>query len=169
MTKLGSPLNFCVFLAFALAFASACATTPRKYPPRRPGCELHVFRSELPQIAGAWEDIGIAEAGCYLDESEVACLHRLHIEACRMGGDILYAVPKRAARPMERAMVIRAKVAHTLPANANKPEPPAPPPATSTSPSEPVTPIAPSQPPSPTTPADAGTPDAAPTPKVQGE
>jgi hypothetical protein len=30
-----------------------------------------------------------------------------------MGGDILYDVPAKAARPVERGMVYRAKVAHT--------------------------------------------------------
>ena len=134
-------------LAVAVTLAATCATAAaRKYPPRRAGCELQVFTSPAPEIqGGAWEDIGIAEAGCYLDESEVACLHRLRIEACRMGGDILYAVPRRAARPMERAMVMRAKVAHTLAPPSNTTEPAPQPPA----PNEPVVPIAPR--------ADAGT------------
>jgi len=51
-----------------------------------------------------WDDIGPAEVGCYLDESEIACLGRLRTEACRMGGDIVYNVPKKA---------LRAMVAHT--------------------------------------------------------
>jgi hypothetical protein len=103
-------------LGLAAALAVTCATSPpRKYPPRRPGCALAVFASSTPQIAGGWDDIGIAEASCYLDESEVACMHRLRVEACRMGGDIVYGVPKRAARPLERVMVIRARVAHTIP------------------------------------------------------
>ena len=49
-----------------------------------------------------------AEVGCYLDESEITCLGRLRTEACRMGGDIIYNVPKKALRPVERGMVYRA-------------------------------------------------------------
>ena len=55
----------------------------------------------------------MAQVDCYLDESEVACLGRLRTEACRMGGDIVYNVPKKALRPVERGMVYRAQVAHT--------------------------------------------------------
>jgi hypothetical protein len=51
--------------------------------------------------------------GCYLDEGESICMRRLRTEACRMGGDIIYNVPKRALRPTERAMVYRGMVAHT--------------------------------------------------------
>ena len=60
-----------------------------------------------------WDDLGVVEVGCYLDESEVTCLQRLRAEACRMGGDMIYNVPKRALRPLERAMVYRGMVAHT--------------------------------------------------------
>jgi hypothetical protein len=102
-------------LLAAAALAVTCATSgPRKYPPRRPGCALAVFTSATPQIAGGWDDIGIAQANCYLDESDITCLHRLKIEACRMGGDILYNVPKRVSRPEPRGMVIQARVAHTI-------------------------------------------------------
>ena len=133
----------CLLLFAVAAFAFTCATAgPRKYPSRRPGCELQLFRSPTPQIAGGWDDIGVAEAACYLDESEVACLHRLRVEACRMGGDIVYAIPRRAFRPAERAMVIRAMVAHTLASPAakekEKAESALPPPAAS---NEPIVPL----------------------------
>ena len=65
----------------------------------------------------------------------MACLHRLHVEACRMGGDILYNLPRRAW-PNEREMRVRAQVAHTRAGAAEKPE--APPAAAS---NEPVVPI----------------------------
>lgn len=98
---------------FVLALGCASgAGAKRKYPPRRPGCALLVYHS-LPEVTG-WDDIGVADVGCYLDESEVACLHRLRAEACRMGGNIIYDVPKRALRPTERGMVFRARVAHTV-------------------------------------------------------
>jgi hypothetical protein len=99
--------------AAALAVAAACSSKsgrdPR-YPRRAPGCELAIYH-ELPQ--GGWDDIGMVEVGCYLDESEIACLGRLRTEACRMGGDIVYNVPRKALRPVERGMIYRAMVAHT--------------------------------------------------------
>ena len=100
-------------LVAACSLAAACSGSSgreARYPRRRPGCDLAVYNS-LP--AGAWDDIGLVEVGCYLDESEIACLGRLHTEACRMGGDIVYNVPAKALRPVERGMIYRAQVAHT--------------------------------------------------------
>jgi len=102
-----------IALVAACSLAAACSGSSgrdARYPRRRPGCELAVYNG-LP--TGAWDDIGVAEVGCYLDESEITCLGRLRVEACRMGGDIIYNVPKRALRPMERGMIYRARVAHT--------------------------------------------------------
>ena len=100
--------------ALAFAAAAACsASAPRdpRFPRRPPGCPLQIYNG-LPELK-VWDDIGIAQVDCYLDESEVACLSRLHTEACRMGGDIIYNVPKKALRPIERGMIYRAQVAHT--------------------------------------------------------
>ena len=102
-------------VALALLAAVTCAgTKPRAAVTRggRPGCALTIYHTPMPE-AVAWDDIGVLEVGCYLDESEVTCLHRLRTEACRMGGDMIYGVPKRALRPTERAMVYRGMVAHT--------------------------------------------------------
>jgi hypothetical protein len=100
-------------LACSIGAFVACATTSaeRRYPPRRPGCHLIVSYATAP--LGTWDDLGVAQVGCYLDEGEGPCLHRLKAEACRMGGDVLYAVPNRAARPGEREMTMRGRVAHT--------------------------------------------------------
>ena len=134
--------------------ALGCATGPRperKYPARRPGCSLSVTFAAQPDVA-AWDDIGVVQVGCYIDESEVACMHRLRVEACRMGGDLLYDVPKKASRPGEREMTMRAKVAHTRETGAaKKPDEPLP-----SAPGEPVIPIgAPAPPPEPASPAPA--------------
>src|SRR5262245_4995381 len=101
------------FFAVAFALAAACSGSSHstKYPRRAPGCPLEMYNG-LPQVK-VWDDIGPAEVGCYLDESEIACLSRLRTEACRMGGDIIYNVPKKAMRPLERGMIYRAMVAHT--------------------------------------------------------
>ena len=102
-----------IALVAACSLAAACSGSSgrdARYPRRRPGCELAVYNG-LP--TGAWNDIGVAEVGCYLDESEITCLGRLRVEACRMGGDIIYNVPRRALRPVERGMIYRAMFAHT--------------------------------------------------------
>jgi hypothetical protein len=116
------PIALALAPVLALALAATCsgssARDPR-YPRRSPGCALSMHRG-LPEVA-AWDDIGIARVDCYLDESEIACLGRLKTEACRMGGDILYDVPVKASRPVERGMIYRARVAHTRPAR-NKDE-----------------------------------------------
>ena len=103
-------------LAFVVAACSGSRAHDSRYPRRAPGCALSVHRG-LPDVP-VWDDIGVAKVDCYLDESEIACLGRLRTEACRMGGDILYDVPARASRPVERGMIYRAKVAHTRGAGA---------------------------------------------------
>jgi hypothetical protein len=147
-----SLLTFTVVVAIALACSSKGRNT--RYPRRAPGCPLTVYNG-LPN--GAWDDIGVVEVGCYLDESEIACLGRLRTEACRMGGDIIYNVPKKAMRPVERGMVYRAMVAHSRDAKTHDEAPAEP--AGSDAGSAPVmllpkTVEAPSAVPSP---ADAGT------------
>jgi hypothetical protein len=108
-------LAFAVVLPLATAAAlAACSGSPGgspHYPRRAPGCALSVYNG-VPEVK-VYDDIGIAQVDCYLDESEIACLSRLRVEACRMGGDILYNVPKKAMRPVERGMIYRAQVAHS--------------------------------------------------------
>jgi hypothetical protein len=101
-------------VALALLAGVSCAGTKseRRYPRRPPGCALTIYHSPIPDVT-VWDDLGVAEVGCHLDESEVACLQRLRTDACRMGGDMIYNVPKRALRPLERAMIYRGMVAHT--------------------------------------------------------
>ena len=131
-----------IALVAACSLAAACSgpsgPEPR-YPRRRAGCDLVVYNG-LP--TGAWNDIGVVEVGCYLDESEIACLGRLRTEACRMGGDIIYNVPKRALRPVERGMIYRAQVAHTRDAKKTD-DGPAPSPDAGSGPIEPLPSAAP--------------------------
>jgi hypothetical protein len=143
-----------LFVAIALA-AVACSGSPAgnpRYPRRPPGCPLEIYNG-LPDIK-LYDDIGIAQVDCYLDESEITCLGRLRTEACRMGGDIVYNMPKKALRPVERGMVYRAQVAHTR--AAKKPDDaPAPAPAAGA----PVEPLLPASGAVPIAPAvDGGTP-----------
>jgi len=136
-------------LAALLALAATtCATssTAAKYPRRKPSCAIRIIHEAVPPVA-EWDDIGMVEVGCYLDEGPGTCLTRLKAEGCRMGGDMIYDVPKKAARPTERALVYRGHVAHT---KTSKPEPHEEPAA-----SGPVVPLAPVP-----IVEDAGVPDA---------
>jgi hypothetical protein len=128
-----------VFVAVALA-AVACSGAPggnARYPRRPPGCPLEIYNG-LPDIK-LYDDIGIAQVDCYLDESEITCLGRLRTEACRMGGDIVYNLPKKALRPVERGMVYRAQVAHTR--AAKKPDDAPAPASAGSAPVEPLSPV----------------------------
>src|SRR5262245_38703560 len=82
---------------------AACATAPRsddegpaatKYPRRPSNCKLAVFHTPAPGVP-AWDDLGVAEVGCYLDVGVQQCMQKLKAEACRLGGDILYNVPEK--------------------------------------------------------------------------
>ena len=70
-----------------------------------------------------WDDLGIAHVDCPLDLGRVQCRQRLREEACRMGGDLLYDVPKKPARPSEQGMVYVGHVAHTKTGDAGVQEP----------------------------------------------
>jgi hypothetical protein len=104
-------------LLLALPLLATCATTSSnpnasKYPPLPKGCKVRVFYSAVPGVK-EWDDLGMANVDCYLDVGAVQCLARLKSEACRMGGDLLYDVPKKALRPTDEGMSYRGHVAHT--------------------------------------------------------
>ena len=114
--------------ALALALlAWTCATSQSpnpKYPPRGRRCTVHVYNGPAPGVK-EWDDLGMARVECPLDVGRVQCLALLREEACKMGGDLLYDVPKRGQRPGEQAMVFQGHVAHTRVAEAGTaaPEP----------------------------------------------
>jgi hypothetical protein len=148
-------------LAGAALLLGACASggdgapATVKYPRRKPGCKIAVYHGPTPGVK-EWDDIGVAEISCDLDSSRPQCLAQLQAEACRMGGDLMYDVPKKPLRPQERAMLYRARVAHTrMPELKEKPavkageEPP--PPATPEESAGPVIPLG-----APAPPTDGG-------------
>jgi hypothetical protein len=111
-----------LLLTCPLLLAIACATAPpnpnaAKYPPRGAGCKVMLFHSAAPGVK-EWDDLGMARVQCPLDVGGLQCLKQLRIEACRMGGDILYDVPKKPMRPTDQGMVYAGHVAHSK----NKPE-----------------------------------------------
>jgi hypothetical protein len=156
-----------IFIPGALAVAAvacAAATTANgpasKYPRRPANCKLTVYHDTAinPVLI---DDIGTAEVGCYLDEGVVTCFNRLKAEACAMGGDILYDVPRKPLRPRDQAMVFRGRVAHTRPRPEKAQSADAgemPPPATPEESAGPVIPLGAPEPPA-SGPADAGAVD----------
>ena len=160
-------------IALPLAITLTCATAPpnpnaAKYPPRPNGCKIRVFHTAAPDVQ-EWDDLGVAHVDCYLDVGAVQCLKKLRMEACRMGGDIIYDVPKKALRPTDQGMVYTGHVAHTkLRAgdggkdndDGGAAEPDQPESSESTGPVQPVEPIVPIAPSAPSAaPAtDAGRP-----------
>lgn len=107
------------------AVASTCATggngNAAKYPPRGHNCSVRVYNTPTPGVK-EWDDLGIAHVDCPLDLGRIQCLRRLREEACRMGGDLLYDVPKRPARPSEQGMVYVGHVAHSRAADGGSAE-----------------------------------------------
>jgi hypothetical protein len=109
------PIRSWLPLLAAFALSITCASTnpnATKYPPRQKHCQVRVFYSAVPEVK-EWDDLGMANVDCNLDVGAVQCLARLRQEACRMGGDILYDVPKKALRPTDEGMSFRGHVAHT--------------------------------------------------------
>ncbi|HVZ88777.1 MAG TPA: hypothetical protein VHG72_17540 [Polyangia bacterium] len=168
-TPLRKPLLLS-FLVGPVVLWAACAThasnpNAAKYPRRPAGCRIRVFHGPAPDVK-EWDDLGMARVDCYLDVGAVQCLRRLREEACRLGGDLLYDVPKKPLRPTDEGMVFLGHVAHTKNgADENKgggdedagveeeTEPAAP---GSVAPVEPIAPGTVATPPDGGTPSDAG-------------
>ena len=107
------PIAALIVVCVAACFV-ACATGSHarvKYPARKPDCALSIYHTDLPQVQD-WDDIGKVEIICNIDDTTETCFRRLHAEACRMGGDIIYRLPLKPWRPKEEAMGYRAMVAH---------------------------------------------------------
>ena len=103
--------------ALSVAIPLGCATrspnpNAAKYPRRGGNCKIRLFHTPVPDVK-EWDDLGMARVECQLDVGGVQCLRRLREEACRMGGDLLYDVPKKPMRPTEEGMVYAGHVAHT--------------------------------------------------------
>ncbi len=96
------------------------AAAPR-YAPRPPTCPLDLLHAAVPSVA-AWDDLGVAEVTCHIDIGLEQCLRQFRAEACRMGGDFVYALPEKPLRPREQAVVFRGRVAHTRAPGAASPE-----------------------------------------------
>ena len=129
-------------MTLALSACAAAPAAPSKYPRRGPGCEIALYRTAVPGAA-AWDDLGIAEVACHVSSSLSQCMQLLKAEGCRMGGDMIYNIPREPLRPQDQVMVYRGQVAHTLPGNPHKESDDAdlPPPASKEEASGPVVPL----------------------------
>lgn len=133
-----------------LVLATGCASArsadgqgapDSRYPRRGAACELAVFYTGVPGVA-AWDDIGIVEVACHINDAGAECLRRLRNESCRMGGDVIYNVPRNPFRPTAQVLVYRAQVAHTRRGAPRKTEDPdLPPPASAEESSGPIVPL----------------------------
>lgn len=114
-----------------------------KYPQRGGGCEIALYHTAIPGAA-VWDDLGVAEVSCHVNMSLSQCAQLLKAEACRMGGDMIYNVPRTPLRPHDQVVVLRGQVAHTLPGKPFKAETDSadlPPPASSEESAGPVVPL----------------------------
>jgi hypothetical protein len=132
-------------LVLALTSALGCAgarATSNKYPRRGAGCEIALSHTAVPGVA-LWDDIGVAEASCHVNLSLSQCLQLLKAEAFRMGGDIIYNVPREPLRPQDQVLLFRGQVAHSLPGLPKKESDEAdlPPPASKEESAGPVVPL----------------------------
>jgi len=143
-------------MTLALHGCAAAPTAPGKYPRRGPGCEIALYRTAVPGAA-AWDDLGIAEVACHVSSSLSQCMQLLKAEGCRMGGDMIYNIPREPLRPQDQVMVYRGQVAHTLPGKPHKEsdELDLPPPASKEEANGPVVPLTGRAAPGPTPPATA--------------
>ena len=159
-------------LGVSLVGAAGCASTDQghdaRYPRRAAGCELAIYYTAVPGVP-AWDDLGIVEIACHISDPAAECLRRLRNEACQMGGDIIYNVPRQPLRPRDQVLVYRGQVAHS---RAGVPSIKAddadmPPPASAEESAGPVVPlpsehvVAPTPAPPPSR-SDSGVPDSAP-------
>jgi len=148
LTLFAIPIAGWLIVVCVLVCFLACATGSRleaKYPPRKPGCALNIYHTDLPQVQD-WDDLGKVEVICHIDDTDKTCFNRLRAEACRMGGDIIYRLPIKPWRPKEEALGYRAMVAHSRTAAAHDAGPPdvdptLPPPATPEESAGPVVPL----------------------------
>jgi len=111
------PSSLCVFAASVASLLASCVHHARRNPsfPERPSnCELRIFHGPVPRGV-YFDDLGPADAGCYIETPRQECMRQLRAEACRMGGDIIYDLPEKPTRPEWREYHFKGSVGHTRP------------------------------------------------------
>lgn len=112
--KVAAPVVGAGLAVVALAGCVHHARTQSAYPERPPHCNLRIFHGVVPRGI-YYDDLGQADAGCYLETTRTECLRQLHAQACKMGGDIIYELPEEPTRPEWREYHYKGLVAHSRP------------------------------------------------------
>lgn len=74
---------------------------PGKYPPREPGCEIHVYTEDhVPTYET--DNIGSVNASCSEETSDADCMRVLKDEACKLGADTLWGVSDTPTKKNEK-------------------------------------------------------------------
>jgi hypothetical protein len=154
MTRWPGGLCPAIFVWTSVLSVLCCASAPAsdtttaagtRYPRRGAGCELAVYYTPVPGVP-AWDDLGVVEANCNINESPAVCLRILRAEACHLGGDLIYNVPRKPFRPRDQVMQYRAQVGHSRPGQPKKIEDAdLPPPASPEESAGPVVPLPPAE------------------------
>ncbi len=83
-------MTFCLLCASTLGCASL---PPPKLPPKDAGCPVTVYRGALPQDVRA-TFLGDVVASCGKNDADSDCVRALQDEVCKLGGNVVYEVPK---------------------------------------------------------------------------
>ena len=63
------------------------------FPASQPGCEVTLYRGGLPDGVRV-DELGDVAASCGKDAADSDCIRALQDEVCKLGGDVVYEVPK---------------------------------------------------------------------------
>lgn len=96
-------------LAVALVACGSPPKEPAKYPPRPEGCEIAVYEGTPPT---ATENIGSVSATCGDDISDADCERTLKDEACKLGADVVWGVPRQPTMELGKKR-LSGRAAHT--------------------------------------------------------
>jgi hypothetical protein len=115
-----------VTASFVLLLASGCGgsapkTDPR-YPPRPEGCDVKIYNTRTVDVP--IDTIGHADAICATDLAIEQCILELKNQACKLGGDLVYDVPRDPLTPTPDKIQFKGRVAHTRAAGIAPPAPP---------------------------------------------
>jgi hypothetical protein len=111
--------------SFALLLLAACGSTAKtdpRYPPRPEGCDVKVYNTRAVDVP--FDNIGHADAICGSDIGVDSCMAELKNQACKLGGDLVYDVPRDPLTPTPDKIQFTGRVAHTRAAGMAPPPPP---------------------------------------------
>lgn len=82
-----------LFLA-GITLLGCTADRPQpSFPPSDPGCDVTVYRGALPEGVQV-DPLHEVATSCGKDAADSDCIRSLQDEVCKLGGDVVYEVPK---------------------------------------------------------------------------